>query len=164
MSIFAGTAISLVDKDRRCAFPKCFRKALDSTVDGEDFLIAPLNDKDGKYLKLYTETEWKRFEDNVRRMADEARMDFDNPSSTKALMIEKQVAEVKGRGCMAALDKNNRITLTDYLLEWIGLDKKGEIVFMASTGKTLRLIAKADYQDPTSIDPEDLIDVSRFMG
>lgn len=164
INIFAGTAISLVDNDRRCAFPKCFRKALDKDMDGDYFFVTCLVDDDGKYLKLYTATEWERVESNVSKMVEDARMDLASPSSQLAFKMNAEIGRVKRKGSACTLDKNNRITLSEHMLKWIGLENKGEIVFEAGLGKTLRLVAKVGDEDPLSIDPKGLVDVSRFLG
>ena len=164
MATFAGSAISLVDNDRRCAFPKLFRKALDKSVDGDYFFVACLVDDEGKYLKLYTGKEWEHIESNILKMVDDARMDLANPSSQMAFKMSAEIAKVKRSGAICSLDKNNRITLGEHMLKWIGLESKGEIVFMAGAGQSLRLVAKVGDEDPLAIDPKGLVDVSRFLG
>ena len=115
---FIGQAQTAIDGKGRSAFPREFRRQL-QTSDGDQFVVTR---GPAQTLRLFTLPEYEKF------MADlDCRSD-------------RRQADLVRRGLcptVVELDGQNRILLPKILMEFAGL--KGEVLYVQASGKTLEL-------------------------
>ena len=115
---FIGQVATAIDGKGRSAFPKEFRRQL-QTSDGEQFVVAR---GPAKTLRLFTLPEYEKFMADLDRRSD------------------RRQADLVRRGLwptVVELDGQNRILLPKKLMEYAGL--KGEVLYVQASGKTLEL-------------------------
>lgn len=136
---FIGQAKTSIDSKGRTAFPREFRRYLE-TEDGTEVVISP---GPNHSLILFTAKEWNQF------MAE---MDA-RPRTRQNLVFAEQLVS-NSHPC--EMDGQNRISLTPKLLEYGRFD--GEVLFTARRGKTLSLWNPGHYETQYGLQNEDALE------